>query len=146
MRLEELKMFLDACYGFDISRKTRKREIVYAKKVFCQIATKYGGFTLENIGKEIKLQHDNVLYHRNTFVAVAPIDLHHYNAAITYFNIPIPHITSINELIYGIEMSSIIKELTMLNVKDLRLFNKNHIQPFKNKLRFEKEIIERSLK
>lgn len=134
-------MFLDACYGYDIGRKTRKRNVVYAKKVFCQIATKYGGFTLDSIGKEIKLQHDNVLYHRDNFTVIAPIDLHHYNAAITYFNIPIPHITSINELLYGIDMAEIISDLTKLKVKDLREFRRTRIEPFLKQLRIEKSIL-----
>ena len=140
-KLQDLKIFLDNAYGFDISRKTAKREVVYARKVFIQVAVKYGAFTLRAIGSVLgDMSHDNVLYHSREFNCVNPVDLHHYNAAIDYFDLPIPRILSINELIYGVEISDIIKDLGRLRVQDLRLFKEKVLEPFLKKIELEEKI------
>ena len=139
MTTTDLKVFFSSCYGFDISRKSGKREVVGAKKVYCQIAKRYG-YGPSEIGKGIGITHDHVIYHNKNFSTISPMDLHFYNSAITYFNLPLEHITNINELLHGPIMSSIIQELKVLKPKDLMAFKRYKVKPFFDSLRKEKEL------
>ena len=137
----DIFVYLNSCYGFDISSKSRKREIVYAKKIFCYLCKQYG-YGPSVIGRTLGLQHDNVIYHIDTITSVTPINLHHYNCTIDYFNLPLAHISSVYELLHGPVMASIIDKLKTLSPKDLIEFKRAKVEPFFLLLKKEKEIKE----
>lgn len=65
MSLDKIKKYLDEKAGMDISQKTRRRDVVYYKKVYCKICQLLG-YTLTETGKKVNLTHDNVIYHCKT--------------------------------------------------------------------------------
>lgn len=142
MTLEELNYVLKTMYGFDMWKKGRKRNYVYARKVYCQLAHKmgYGPTSIMRSINDTSFKHDIVLHHVKTFNVINEIDLYHYNACIDYFNLPINKINSINELIYGEELSEVVKDLSKLNKKDLKYFKEQWIPKFKKKLEMEKRL------
>jgi len=71
--LNELKDQLNTKYGFDIGRRSRKRNISYAKKVFCVIARKLN-YGWQEIGDTIGIAHEVAYYHSRSFIVVNAID------------------------------------------------------------------------
>lgn len=66
MTLKQLKEIVNERFNVDISIKNRKRKYVYPKKIYCYIAALMEEESLECIGKEINISHDNVLFHKKT--------------------------------------------------------------------------------
>jgi len=145
MELSELKYVLDKMYGFDISRKTRIRSTVYAKKVFIQLAKNFGyGWT--EMKPFVALTHDNCIFHYKSFGDIKTEDLVIYNACIDYFNLPmekIPAVESINE---STLLRNVIFKIKGLGRKDLKYFDKKVLDVFLAKLKYEKEIYELNCK
>mgnify|MGYP005993807127 CR=1 FL=1 len=50
--------------GVEIKNKSRKRDIVYAKKIYCNLAREKG-YTFKAIGEFIGLNHATVVWHNN---------------------------------------------------------------------------------
>ena len=88
MTLKELKEHLSNYYKFDISERTRQREYCYARKVYCRIAREIG-YTLQQIGNEVGLSHDAVLYHYRGFNVVSQRDKRIFNQIIKDYSLPI---------------------------------------------------------
>ena len=63
MTSEQIMHIVNKEYDLDVSIKTRKREVVYAKKIYIKLAREATLETLEQIGKNLNMPHDNVLYH-----------------------------------------------------------------------------------
>lgn len=63
MTSEQIMHIVNKEFDLDVSIKTRKREIVYAKKIYIKLAREATLETLEQIGKNLNMPHDNVLYH-----------------------------------------------------------------------------------
>jgi len=139
MTLKELNYVLETMYGFKLWEKGRKRDVIYARKVFCQLAHKMG-YGPTAMSRATGQPHDLMIYHRETFTSVLPVDIHHYNTCIDYFNLPLKKIEGINELVYGNEISEIIKKISTLGLKDLKHLKNVIIPNFKESIRFEKNI------
>ncbi len=63
--MEELKKIINKVQevtGVDIRTRSRKQNIVYAKKIYFHIA-RQKGYTFQEIGKEIKADHATVIWH-----------------------------------------------------------------------------------
>lgn len=73
MTLEQLKNELHNYYKFDIATKSRKREIVYAKKVFCKIGYELG-YTYDKVAAVLNSNHDLALYHANSVNSIEDRD------------------------------------------------------------------------
>jgi len=86
MTLEQLKQEVERRYGFEISGQTRKRKVVYARKVFCKLG-RLMEYTFQDIGNTIGVNHCSALYHNNTFYSVEGLDVKIYNKIKTYCNI-----------------------------------------------------------
>tara|TARA_R110002020_G_scaffold100855_5_gene238104 strand:- start:27550 stop:27951 length:402 start_codon:yes stop_codon:yes gene_type:complete len=129
-------------YDFKIWERGRKRDVIYARKVWCQLAHKmgFGPTAMMRAVNNNAFKHDIMLHHKKTFSVVNTIDLHHYNACIDYFNLPVNKINSINELIYGAELTEVIKDLSELSRKDLKYFREDWIPKFKKKLEMEEKL------
>jgi len=141
MSLEELKFVLNQMYEFDISRKTRKREVVYAKKVFIQLAKRYG-WQWKDIVPILGISHDNCIFHFNSFGCIRPMDLHHFNSCIDYFNIPLKKIPSVDSIDGNPRLEKVIDKVNSLSRKDLKYFDENVLNSFLKKLSFEKLVME----
>jgi hypothetical protein len=98
--LRKLKKRIEDKAGETINKGSRKRNIVYYRKIFCKIAHLFG-YSLSRIGQEIDLAHDNVLFHKNS------IDVIHLEHRIFF-----------NELVdeYGLTAFMEIKE----DVKEIK--------------------------
>ena len=141
MTLEELKYVLDQMYGFDISRRTRARAVVYAKKVFIQLAKTYG-YDWKDMKDIVKLQHDNCIFHYKSFGDIKPIDLTMYNACIDYFNLPMNKIPTVESINSNPVMEEVLYKIKALGLRDVKYFNANVLDPFLSKLKKEKELNE----
>ncbi len=86
MTLEQLKQEVERRYGFEISGQTRKRNVVYARKVFCKLG-RLMEYTFQDIGNTIGVNHCSALYHNNTFYSVESLDVKIYNKIKTYCTI-----------------------------------------------------------
>jgi hypothetical protein len=73
MTLEQLKDELHNYYQFDIATKSRKREIVYAKKVFCKIGYELG-YTYDKVAAVLNSNHDLAIYHASTINSIEDRD------------------------------------------------------------------------
>jgi len=67
--LIELKERIDKECGSDISTKSRVRNIIYYKKIFCKIG-RLANYSLMQIGDVINIDHPTVLWHSNTIDVV----------------------------------------------------------------------------
>lgn len=63
MTSKDIMQIVNKEFNLDVSIKTRKREVVYAKKVYIKLARECTLESLEQIGKNIDLKHDNICYH-----------------------------------------------------------------------------------
>ena len=139
MILSELIYVLSTTYGWDIAKKTRKREVVYARKVYCKIASDMG-YGPSAIGSALGISHDLAIHHRDTFNVVMPRDIMAYNACIDYFNLPLNKISGINELRHGPMLAEVLEQASKFNSKDLRYFIDVIMSNYKKKLMIEKKI------
>lgn len=139
MKLSELKYVLDELYGFDISARSRKREYVYARKVFITLARDYG-YNWIDMHHVIDQKHDECIYHYRTFHVVNPMDLQHYNTCIDYFNLPMEKIPSMAWRQNGGLVQNMIDKMKEMSARDLRYFDRNRLDVFLKKVKEEEEI------
>ena len=83
--LAEIKKFLNDAYGFNIANSKRKREYVYARKVFCRLGRDYH-YTFSSIAEEINTTHCSALYHSNSFDVIDVFDMDIYKECKTFIN------------------------------------------------------------
>jgi len=139
MKLDELKNVLCHMYGFDMTRKGRKRELVYAKKVFIALSHNYG-YRWADILKVINLQHDNCIFHYKSFGDIKTIDLNNYNACIDYFKLPMLKYSSVQAIDGNERIIEISNKLGSLSRRDLRYFDDVVLAKFLKKLQDEADI------
>ncbi len=61
MTIQELKQHLENIYGFDLAVRSRKRELVDARRIFCKLG--FGlQYNLREIGEQIDRKHCNVIH------------------------------------------------------------------------------------
>ncbi len=65
MTLKELKNKLEETYGFDLACRSRKREMVDARRIYSKIAFSLG-YNLREIGELIDRKHCNIIHLLNT--------------------------------------------------------------------------------
>lgn len=120
MTLEQLQEELQKYYQFDISSKTRKREVVYAKKVFCKLGYEIG-YTYDKVAQKLNSNHDLALYHANSINIIEDKDKRIFDKIIDDFNLLIPkfNVDKKRKLIKGIEdnleKQKIIEKADLLN-------------------------------
>jgi hypothetical protein len=86
MKLEELIKELNNLYGFDITKRVRKRQYSYARKVYCKLAKELG-HTLQMFGGKVGISHDCALYHIRTFEAITHNDKIIFNTIVKNFRL-----------------------------------------------------------
>lgn len=64
--LEIIRDIVEAYTGLDVSDRTRKRETVDARKLYCYLSREKTNYSLKNIGDLIGIGHVTVLFHCNT--------------------------------------------------------------------------------
>jgi hypothetical protein len=69
MTIQELKEKFDSIYGFDLADRSRKREMVEARRIYCKIGYSLG-YTLRQIGETIDRKHCNVIHLLDTVYQV----------------------------------------------------------------------------
>lgn len=141
MKLIDLKYFVESAYELNMSKRSRARDYVYARKVFVKLAKDYG-YEWVQMKRHIDATHDLCIYHYKTFDAIRPKDLRVYNGAIQYFQIGVDHIENIRELSPTIVRDNVNREINRLNARDFKYFNNNIFKPFLAKLELEKKFSE----
>ena len=63
LRLYTIKNIVSDITGLDIAKKDRKRQYVYARSIFANLARKYTIYTLDDMAKEINVNHSTVSYY-----------------------------------------------------------------------------------
>ena len=67
--LKDLKRRIEERAGETIAKGSRRRKLVYYRKIYCKIG-RLSGYTLQEVGKHINMSHDNVLFHARTIYAI----------------------------------------------------------------------------
>jgi len=62
LKREDIRATVEDYYGIDISKVTRKREYIDAKRIYCYVS-RLNRHTLESTGELIGVGHDTVLHH-----------------------------------------------------------------------------------
>ena len=124
MTLEQLKQEIEKRYGFEISGQTRKRKVVYARKVFCKLG-RVMKYTFQDIGDTIGVNHCSALYHNNTFYSVEDSDNKIYNSILEdYFEIEEDDnvvILEDKELEYKAKIKELERKISVLEAKPTSL-------------------------
>lgn len=124
MTLEQLKQEIEKRYGFEISGQTRKRKVVYARKVFCKLG-RIMKYTFQDIGDTIGVNHCSALYHNNTFYCVEDSDNKIYNGILEdYFEIEEEDnvvILEEKELEYKAKIKELERKISVLEAKPTSL-------------------------
>ncbi len=89
MTLDQLIEELHSYYKFNIKTKSRKREVVYAKKVFCKLGYEMG-YTYDKVASVLNSNHDLALYHANSINNIEDRDKKIFDKIIDDFNLLIP--------------------------------------------------------
>tara|TARA_R110002012_G_scaffold320567_1_gene544563 strand:- start:1666 stop:2196 length:531 start_codon:yes stop_codon:yes gene_type:complete len=89
MTLEQLIDEIHNYYKFDIRTKSRKREIVYAKKVFCKLGYEIG-YTYDKVASILSSNHDLALYHANSINDVEDRDKKIFDKIVDDFDLLVP--------------------------------------------------------
>jgi hypothetical protein len=87
MTLIELKEIVNENFDVNIEAKSRKRHVVYAKKVYCYIANNMNKYSLERIGECMYMPHDNVIYHLKTVDKIYELHKIGYNDIVLKYNL-----------------------------------------------------------
>tara|TARA_R110000796_G_scaffold146955_3_gene263701 strand:- start:5628 stop:6065 length:438 start_codon:yes stop_codon:yes gene_type:complete len=138
MKPDELLYVLNQLYGFDISRKCKTDHIVQAKKVFVQLCWKYG-HRLCNYVPVINITHAACIHHQKSFHLIRPVDLHHYNTCIEYFNLPLQTYPSLFALRESNELNAILIKLKELNRQELIDFKRLKLDKYFKEKEFEEK-------
>jgi|TARA_R110002050_G_scaffold233071_1_gene368831 hypothetical protein len=139
--ISKIKAFLDSMYGFDVLKKGRKREVVYARKVLISILVDYG-YTHKEINHVYNVPHDMCIFHRKTFNQIRPIDLDRYNACIEYYQLPVTIYNSVNAIDKDPSVVKMIDKILGLGRRDFKYFDNKIFKPFIRNLELEKSITE----
>lgn len=131
MTPRQLKNIVNDRFQVDISTKSRKRSIVYPKKVYCYLAYNLD-YPLMICAEEINLQHDNLIFHKNTIGTVYDFYKTECNNIILWFNLKssILKLDNTNKLKKKEEVSYIINMLHQLNNNQLKTLRETRIEPF----------------
>lgn len=85
MTIIQVKELLNRTYGFDIATKGRKREYVYARRVFSKLARDFG-YTFQEVGDVIDCNHATIVHHIKMFSTVTDLDLRVYDKITDILN------------------------------------------------------------
>ena len=143
MTLEQLKEIVNYKFDVNIENRTRKRHVVYARKVYCNIAFNLNKYSLEKIGLAINQPHDAVLYHKNTIDKCYDLHKIGYNEIIKEYNLEINYLyikpqTQIEiittEGITNNLPNYILSHLNDYSNEELSELYKTRLEPFKKML------------
>ena len=98
MTLIELKEIVNETFDVNIEVKSRKRHVVYAKKVYCYIANSFNMYSLERIGECMGMPHDNVIYHLKTVDKIYELHKIGYNDIVLKYNLDMPLLDVSNQV------------------------------------------------
>ena len=89
MKLTELRDIINNKFDVTIEIPTRKRHVVYAKKVYCTLAKSLNKYSLEKIGDCMNMPHDNVIYHISTVSKIYELHKIGFNEIVKDYNLNI---------------------------------------------------------
>jgi hypothetical protein len=120
LELQRLKTLVEEFYGFEISKGGRKREYVYAKKVYSKIARDHG-HTFNSISESLGHTHATILFYYKTFHSIKDFDLNIYGEIIKVYK-EVPELKD-KDLSVGIEINdthSLLKARYEILVSELK--------------------------
>lgn len=129
-------------YGFDLSEKTRRRENVYAKKVFSKIARDLH-HTWQNIGDAVDCNHATMLHHYNSFHVVDQYDKEVYVKCMKVLSM-VPDIESETTIeIHASDPTTLIRSKYQFALNELKEKNNSlekEIEELRNQQAHKKEL------
>ena len=146
MTSEQIMHIVNKEYDLDVSIKTRKREVVYAKKIYIKLAREATLETLEQIGKNLNMPHDNVLYHLRKLDCIYDSYKKKCNQIIKKYKIKAQYFEKeeqvLVEQVDDTSNKAILEqfnELSTLSYDELREFRETRIKPFLMMLKSRKK-------
>jgi len=137
MTSKQIMHIVNQEFDLNVSIKTRKREIVYAKKVYIKLAREATLESLEQIGKNINLQHDNVLYHYNrtncifeSYKTKCNEIIEKYKIKAQYFEKEAPVVVEQVDNTLNKDVLERFNELSTLSDDELTEFRLTRLKPF----------------
>ena len=145
MKLNKLKNEINKTFNVDITNPSRKRNIAYAKKVYCYISRQLE-YNLQEIGDTINLSHDNVYYHTQTIERIYDKEKLMCNNIIKKYGLPVRLLgvkeEKKKELLVNSQNKLVIDvlggELLDWDKEILQEFIETRLNPFKQLLKFRK--------
>ncbi len=154
MELKQLVEVVGKKYRTKLITKSRKRHIVYPKKVCCYLARELG-YGLQEIGDSLQLQHDNVHYHIHSIDRIYNHDAIKCNEIIDEYDLSARklEVIEIKEKVLMVDketktqLEAILGDLKDLNTELIKELIETKIKPFlllvKSRKK-QKEIVETS--
>ena len=146
MTSKQIMHIVNKEFDLDVSIKTRKREIVYAKKIYIKLAREATLESLEQIGKNINLKHDNVLYHYNrtdyifeSYKTKCNEIIKKYKIKAQYFEKEEPVVIEQVDNTSNEAILERFNELSALSEDELTEFRETRIKPFLMMLKSRKK-------
>jgi len=151
MKLEELINIIDNKLESDIKSKSRKRNNVYARKLYCKLAyecvkeieiSEYGveiktRYRYQDIADTLNVNHDLIYYHRTTFDAVNDRYKNVYNEIIDEYDLDIRKlgVKKTYAPVLSEAQKTLLNDLKKLSDSDILEFRETRLKPYLNMLK-----------
>lgn len=132
MTSRQLKNIINDRFQVDISKKTRKRNYVYPRKIYCYLASNIDKEPLCVIGKEVNIDHATVIHGRDTVDTVYDKYKVECNNIIKTYELDVPFlkVSKVKKPRVNIELDYIYNLLLSLNKEQLIDLRENRIEPY----------------
>ena len=130
--LEQIKKDVNNKLNVDISSNSRKRNNVYAKRIYCKIARDLG-YVFSNISGNINMNHATMIYHYNHFQLYDNVYKIVYNELCLKYgltnNLVDVKIKDVSD--YKINFLKSFQEIVLSwSENDVKIFNETKLKPF----------------
>ena len=62
LQTQAIRTYIESCLNIDISKRTRKRNYVYARAVYFKLCREYTKLSLDDIGQTVDMDHASVVH------------------------------------------------------------------------------------
>ena len=146
MKLEELINIIDNKLHSDIKSKSRKRNNVYARKLYCTLAyecikkvvkSEQGveikvRYTYQDIADTLNVNHDLIYYHKSTFDTVNEKYKNVYNVIIDEYDLEVKKLSTKSNYVpqLTVTQKNLLNDLTALSDSDILEFRETRLKPY----------------
>ena len=62
LQTEKIRLYIESCLNIDITKRTRKRNYVYARTIYFKLCREYTKLSLSDIGETMNMDHASVVH------------------------------------------------------------------------------------